>query len=103
MEEIKQFIVSNYQFIVLGIVALIQVILALFRKKSKVEIFDDSATSSLVDLTIEAEMKYGSGNGKEKLDYVYEKFVEKHPSLKPYRKAVVNLVEHILSSPQKKG
>lgn len=102
MEKVISFINSNWQFIVFAVVAFIELILLIIKKRSKVEIYDDSATSELLDLVIKAEYEYGSGNGSKKMIYVLSNYIEKHPSLKGYESVIQTIVERILKSPQRK-
>jgi len=102
MEKVIQFIETNYQFIILAFVAIVELVFAIIRKRSKVEIYDDSATSELLDLTIEAEKEFGAGHGSEKMGFVLSKYLCKHPGLKGYESIIQSIVERILKSPQRK-
>lgn len=102
MEKIIEFIQSNWQFVVFVVVGILELVLLIIKKRSKVEIYDDSATSELLDLIIKAESEIGSGHGSEKLAFVLSAYLEKHPGLKGYEFAIKNIVERILKSPQRK-
>ena len=102
MQKVIEFIQNNWQFVVLAVVAILELVVALIRKRSKVEIYDDSATSELLDLIIKAESQFGSGHGSEKLAFVLSTFIDKHPGLKGYESIIQSIVERILKSPQRK-
>lgn len=102
MQKIIEFIQNNWQFIVLVVVAILELVVALIRRRSKVEIYDDSATSELLDLIIKAESQYGSGHGSDKLAFVLSTYLEKHPGLKGYESIIQNIIERILKTPQRK-
>lgn len=105
MESIKQFIVDNWQFISFGLVVLFELLILIFKKKNKTLLLDNSAYSSLVRLVKEAEEKFGSGSGEDKLRYVISNFLrEKHiGNLTEFNGIIKAMVDDILECPTKKG
>lgn len=95
------FLIANWKYIAVGVCSLILLIVAVLTKKTK--IIDNSIVAAIVDLTIEAEKKYGPGNGEIKLAYVLSKLVEMYPASETPLEVYKSLIEHVLSSPQKKG
>lgn len=63
MEEILQFLASNWQVLSIGLVVLTDTILLLFRRN---KIVDNSLLHDIYALLLEAESKYGNGNGEKK-------------------------------------
>lgn len=102
MEKVVQFIESNWQYFSFALTTIAYIILIFIKKRSKVEIYDDSACSELLDLVIKAENQFGSGHGAEKMDFVLSKYIDKHQSLKGYESIIQSIVERILKSPQRK-
>lgn len=103
MEKIVTFLVDYWQYISIAIVVLLDLIILILKKRSKVEIFDSSAYSRLITLIGEAESLGVSGD--EKLKYVLNKYFAL-TGIKDddwSRCSVALLVERILSTPTKKG
>lgn len=98
------FLKSYGVLILIGLVLILIIISMIIKKNPLTEIIDSSITSELLELIIEAESRFGSGHGSEKLQFVVSSYVSKHPwSANDSSEAVVKtLVEYILSSPSKK-
>lgn len=101
--EIVEFIKENWTFIAPLLLLLVELILFLCKKRSKVEIIDDSLVAKACDLIYEAEIRYGKGNGDKKLAYVINSLIADKPQLKANEKQLHDLVEFLLTLPQKKG
>lgn len=97
------FLIENWKLISILVLLVVDFILLLFRR-NKTQIYDSSAYSHLLTLVNEAEEKFGSGHGEEKLQYVLDGYFAltgiKDDSWN--RSSVRILIERILSAPQKK-
>lgn len=72
-ETIKNFIVDNWQFISIVLIIICNILLWLIRRKEKKTSFDVALENFLLDVplyVIEAEKKFGAGEGKKKHEYV---------------------------------
>lgn len=104
VNDLVSFLRENWQFISTAIIGILTIILAIVKKKPITEIIDNSAYKDLILLVNEAESKFGAGNGSKKLDYVLSAFC----SVKGITKdswnyvSIKNLVENILSTPERK-
>ena len=101
MEQFSQFIVNNWQYISIGLICVLEIILFILKKNSKYIIQDDSFYSELSELIFTAERLYS--HGPDKLNYVLEKFFERHPYMKDFSEPVVAAIEYLLCLPTKKG
>lgn len=103
--EIINFIITNYQLFVVAI-SFIIFVLSIILRKGKNILIDNSASSKLIDLIQEAEKKFGSGHGEDKLSYVICKYFDymKIPAADQHWLYIIvkDLIEKILSTPQKK-
>lgn len=110
------FITQYWQYLSFGLVFILNILILIFKRRSKCEILDSSVITQLMQLILEAEHKYVSGFDKK--NYVIEKFKESNPYLieqlkkdfykdfSPMRSVdsvISNLIEFILSTPQKKS
>lgn len=110
MEKILEFCGQNWQFLVCVLVAVFEAIVLFIRtKKSKLLLFQD-IVSSLPSFIKDAE-EVGE-SGENKLLYVLDRAIallEVHTGqkrsvlLKAYSDLIIDKVEEILSTPQKKG
>lgn len=98
METFLNFLVTNWQYISIGLVVVLDIILILCRKT---KVIDNSLTSILVALIKSAEVE--CADGKAKLNYVLE-------HIRDYKEFdtlplwyISNQVEAILATPTKKG
>lgn len=100
----KEFLVENWQFISTALLTVVCIILALAKKKPVNQILDNSAYKDLIILIKQAEEKFGSGHGKDKLDYVITSFcnlksLDRDTFLKC---SIQSKVENILATPERK-
>lgn len=110
MKEFTTFVTENWKFIVESLLTVISIFLVIFlRRKIKVK-STGSLYERIVELINDAESIYGSGHGSEKLSYVLTGISAEwiamgfqKESLKDVLPAYADLVEKILSTPQKKG
>ena len=105
MQQILNFITTNYELIISGVLLVISIITFILRK-GKCILIDNSASSKLIDLIKEAEKKFGSGHGEDKLSYVICKYFDymQIPAADQHWLYIIvkDTVEKILSTPQKK-
>ena len=100
---------NNLTFLVSVGIGLIEfIILIVYRKRVKINEFvlhDSSFNNRIVDLIQAAEKLYGSGQGKEKLQYVVDQLCSLVPAeTRAFTEKIVKArVEQILATPQKKG
>ena len=104
--NIVDFFREYWSYISFGLVVLFEIIL-LVVKRFKVDVkLPSNSYSSVIELIKQAEQIYGAGHGKEKLNYVVELYLKKN-EIKYFdnevRYFISNLVESILSTPEKKG
>lgn len=106
MSEFINFIITNKRLILEVVILIISVIVFILRKPSRKTLLDSSASSSLIDLVLDAEKKFGPGHGREKLEYVLNTYcshlVCKEEDIKWIKEVLTIAVEKILSTPQKK-
>lgn len=115
-ETIKNFVVDNWQFISIVIIIICNIILFLIRRKEKRSTFDaavETICSSIPMFIIEAENKFGSGHGSDKLELVKEHCYSliknelgrglTKSEKKYFDGTIKQLVEVVLTAPQKKG
>lgn len=104
MEQFSKFIVENWSYISIGFIALFELILFLFKKRSKTEIVDASAYSDILTWILEAEKKFGSGEGIAKFQYVLDMYVKSRGLDEEHAKYVVDfVVDRIMDAPTQKG
>lgn len=123
MEEIKQFIVQNWQFISFALVVFFEFVLMFIKRRSKFVVQDTSIYQFLIDIINEAEGLFASGNGIAKKEFVIARFKERYQKtvedwISYYKKThpfdrgndekilddtLSYFIEKILSTPQKKG
>ena len=107
-----EFIKTNYKWIIACIYALAVFLILFFKKKIKVvDVVKAIIAEILPQVIIDAENKYGAGNGDEKLTYcitvVCEAIAQKYgidemTVFKVYRPYIESQIENILSTPKKK-
>lgn len=102
MNQIVDFIRDNWSYISFGLVILMELIL-LIVKRNKTSVYDNSIIAQLIPLVAAAEEIFGSGHGKEKLDYVVKTYNESHLQAQLPVKVIESFVESILATPEKKG
>lgn len=106
MDVIFDFISTHYQLIINLVILAISIVVFILRKPNKNVLLDPSASSTLIDLIKEAENKFGSGHGEDKLSYVICKYFDLAKiSLSDQHWLYIivkDLVEKILSTPSKK-
>ena len=98
MQTVLDFIQANWQYISAGVLLVIEVLILILKKRPQV--IDTSLLASLSQFILEAESRFKVGT--EKMQYVLQcanallgdKFVEKD---------IRDLVEYLLTLPQKKG
>lgn len=110
------FITHYWQYISFVLVFILNICILIFKRRSKCEILDSSVITQLMQLIVEAEHKYVSGYDKK--NYVIQKFKESNPylveqlkkdfydhfsSMRSVDSVISNLIEFILSTPQKKS
>lgn len=105
--KVQQFIdwlVVNWQFVSSAAISIVTFILLLIFKR-RPSIIDNSQYKDILVLINEAEKKFGSGHGEEKLNYVLDTYLNFKGLERSYWNisSVKHLIEYILSSPQKKG
>lgn len=102
--DFVKILVDYWPFISIGLVILFDLILFIFKKRSKTEIIDNSAVNDILDWVCDAEEKFGSGEGPAKFNYVLEMYANSRGLDKKQSKFVVEyLVDRILWSPTQKG
>jgi len=102
MNDILDFIVQNWQWILISFLSLLSFLISLFKRNKNI-LYDNSILSVLIQLVNDAEALYGAGNGEKKLEYVLTTYFNSYPAAKPYEVSVRKLVELILSTPHKKN
>lgn len=107
MQQISEFLVNYWQYISIALVVIIDIVLFLFKKRTK--IYDASAYSHLITLVDEVEDMSKSMDvpmtGRDKLKYVVDHYFAL-TGLEDNmwnRSSIICLVERILSTPTKKG
>lgn len=105
MENILNFITQYWKVIALVVVVVLEVVILILKRVNVKVDLPASTYSDLISMINDAEEIYGEGHGKEKLNYVVERF---HKSIGlrgiPYTTDYVrSLVERILNTPTKKG
>lgn len=98
MDVVKDFLVSYWPYISVGIVVILDIIIMVIKKKP----FDPTIYSRLVLLIGLAEKEFGEGHGEEKLNFVIDEFL-KDSQVKYSKAFIASCVETILSLPTKKG
>lgn len=112
MEKVINFIVENYQLLLIVLQALLEVVIfltVLIKKKDNPAL--DMVLRELPNLISKAELKFGAGSGETKLGYVVmvaSQLYEKLTGLAlqgdcAIVKKIKQCVEDILKTPQKKG
>lgn len=106
------FIQANYKWIIAAIYALILLVIVILKKKVKIiDVVKTIISEVLPDCIIQAETKFGAGNGDEKKAYVIqlicktisERFgIDEFEVFKLYRPFIESMLENILSTPKKK-
>lgn len=99
MKEVIQFIESNWQYISFGLLVIAEVVLFILKKRNKTQIIDNGLFKKVIDLVIQAENKFGSGHGSEKLDFVITSLSNEGVP----ESMLKSIVEYVLTSPEKKG
>lgn len=123
METILNFVVENWQYISIALVIVLELVLMLFKKRSKFVVQDTSIYQFLIDIINEAENLYAPGTGSSKKEYVIARFKERyHKTIEDwvsyYKKThpfdnkcgedvidetLTYFIERILSTPQSKS
>lgn len=107
MEIIKDFLINYWKPLLSFIFLVVAFVVALVRKKPISTIVDDVTNFSIK--AINYVEKSGILGSKEKLiaalDFVNDELLKKYPTLNviQYRPLIENVIEAILSTPQKKG
>lgn len=101
------FITQYWQYISFGLIFILDIVILIVKRvKLQFKVPQNSYTY-LIEAIKEAEKIYGSGHGKEKLNYVVESYM-KHFDIPGYFASetqyyVKGLIESILNTPQKKS
>lgn len=102
--DFVKILVDYWPYISIGLVILFDLILFIFKKRSKIEVIDASAFSEICGWISEAEKKFGPGQGEKKYQYVLDKYVQSRGLDVWHSNFVVDyVVDCILSTPTKKG
>ena len=108
MDVVKNFIVENWQMCLMIILALANLLVAMFRKRTKV--FDsvkEFITKNLPVLILEAEKLFNDGSLKKQyvIEHMSALLANSFPLVKveAYQKFIGDLIELFLSLPTKKG
>lgn len=109
MEKIVALLIENWQVIALGLLELIGCILVLVLKKKPVDTLKEKLVEFVIGFINSAEKLIGAGNGEAKkeavLKAVQDWFKQNYPEVDAvrYLAFVDELIEYILTTPQKKG
>lgn len=108
MKEFITFLGENWRFLVYVFLTVLSTILVI-RFKRKAKLSTGSLMDKVLDWIITAEQKFGSGHGEEKLSYVLVNASAylislgfDHSVVKEIIPGLIDLIETILSTPQKK-
>lgn len=102
MEKVINFIKENWQYLSFVANAIAVLILCIIKKHPKVY----GWYLDMIDLVNQAESMFvGQGRGKEKLDFVVNRFIANHDLTNNQFNVnmVKNMAEKVLSAPSKKG
>lgn len=102
MNEVITFIVNYWQYISIGLVAVLEIIL-LILKGRKPAVLSDGQYQHLIDWIIAAEKTFGNGEGDKKLQYVIKMFRATYPTSSMEDWCIKATVNEILKCPTKKG
>lgn len=102
MENVINFLLHHYREIILGIIAVLEIVI-LILKRGKSVALTDSQIQNVINWICEAETKYGSGNGSEKLNYVISQFRLYYPISNCEDWVLRVMIDGILKTPTKKG
>lgn len=102
LQDILNFIKENYSWLIIVFIAIVEsIFVVLFKKRSF--ILYKGLFEELVPLIIEAEVQFpGHDRGKEKRDYVVNKYLEKNPYMKSQEDHIYFVLEWLLTLPSKK-
>lgn len=100
METFLNFLVNYWQYISVALVVLLELILMIIKRK-KVSVLPEGLLNFILTSICEAEIKFGTGHGTEKLSFVLNKVSETYPTVSS--DAVKHIVDFVLTSPTKKG
>lgn len=110
MSKILEFCGQNWKFILTVLLAVGEIIFLLFRTKKSRKMVVDSLVSILPDFICDAEKKFSDGESKIKyvlsccIDHLEVETKESRFKLiRLYGDLLVEYIEKILSTPQKKG
>lgn len=102
--DFVKILVDYWPYISIGLVILFDLILFIFKKRSKTEIIDPSAFSNICFWIYEAEKKYGPGEGAVKFKYVLDMYAKTRGLDEDVAKYIVDyVVDCILNTPTQKG
>jgi len=109
VEEIKAFLLDNWQFLVSCLVSIILLIITCCKKRINLSLSDD-VYSMIPSFINEAEVEYGDGHGSEKLQFVLKKCLIylntrtgiSNATLTSLIPGIVNYIEEVLRTPTKK-
>lgn len=100
METFLNFLVNYWQYISIGLVVLLELILMIIKRK-KVSVLPEGLLNFILTSICEAEVKFGSGRGSDKFTYVLTQVSQTYPTVSS--DAVKAIVDFVLTSPTKKG
>ena len=115
MENFVAFLRDNWKFLLEILVPLVSLVVLCFVRKVKVNIPDVLLTELMVNIPlwiVDAEKDIGAGNGDMKMKYVFKKAIDylctnlgltTADAIRVYGHQVVQSIENILETPQKKG
>lgn len=110
MEKILPFILENWRFLLEILLSVVLLLIAIFKKKVKVNI-PDNVWIMLPGFIKEAEEEFGPGTGTQKLQFVIKKVLQyinvntgiSLSTLNNLVPQIVEQIEEILKTPTKKG
>lgn len=100
-----QFLRDYWQYIFYAVLLSLSFLTLVLKRRSKVEIIDNSFWSDIITAVQEAENLYGAGTGFHKLHFVIEKVLSAHgldSDNVALRNLFISMVEVLLTTPQKK-